>query len=454
MRAIDLRTEWTLCSRRVRCAPRQPEAVRMLLTLRTRGGFPEAGVVPAKKGEDRADRIARRHASKTAQCRPDTPRRILALCLGGIGDTVLAFSALRDLRQACPHDRLTALAMWPQSAELLTDLGIFDEVLCHNFQRDRSWRSLLFAWKLRMRHFDASLLAFPTNRFEYNVLSYLIGARRRVGHNYLLGGNVSGLRFLLTERVAQALDRHTIDENRALVSSFVGRSIETPADIRLGPLDPKYHTEAARLLSHLQRPLVGIHAGCSVYKGHAARRWPAQQFGKLCRQIIDQLDCQPVVFGMPDEFPLKLEVQRACPEVFMAHGDSIRLTAAMVARCSAFVSNDSSLAHIASALDVPVVMICGPTRPGMIEPRSRGSVVVASRLSCAPCFQVGRKPLKCTHRIYQACLKSITVEDVLAVLTGMVATRPSSTPRSQRRSIHLPILVPALPIGELTCSNR
>ena len=93
-------------------------------------------------------------------------RRILALCLGGIGDTVLAFAALRDLRRACPNDHITALAMWPQAAELLEDLGLFDVVLQHNFQTQPCRRSLWTALKQRHERYDASILAFPANRFK------------------------------------------------------------------------------------------------------------------------------------------------------------------------------------------------------------------------------------------------------------------------------------------------
>lgn len=410
----------------------------MQLTLRTSGGFAFRRPGVGRECEARPDGQTYNRPTATSESLSNHPRRILAMCLGGIGDTVLAFAALRDLRRLCPHDHLTALAMWPQSAELLSDLGIFDEVLCHNFQRDRLWRSLFYTLRLRLRHFDGSFLAFPSNRFEYNVLSFLIGGKRRLGHEYIQGGRIAGLRFLLSDRIVQRPDGHTVDENRALIRVLAGRPFDEPADIRLGPIDPRHHSEAGRLLGHLQRPLVGIHAGCSTYKGHAAKRWPAERFGELCRFIIDRLGFQPVVFGMPDEYSLKLEVQRSCPEVFMAHGDSIRLTAAMIARCSAFVSNDSSLAHLASALDVPVIMICGPTPASMVVPRSGKGTVVASKLPCAPCFQIGRKPLTCTHRIYQACLQSITVEEVFNAVTerlgrGEVRSNASSV-------VSLPVL--------------
>jgi len=340
-------------------------------------------------------------------------QRILALCLGGIGDTVLAFAALRDLRRACPRDHLTVLAMWPQAADLLRDLGLFDEVLQHNFQTEPKHRSGRVAWRLRRRRYDVGLLAFPTNRFEYNALTWLLGARRRLGHTYLRGSNVANLRFLLTERIEQQAGRHTVDENRALVARFTGRPPDEPADTRLGPLDPVYHRYAGRMLRHLGGPLLGLHPGCSCYKGLAAKRWPAERFGELCRRAHRELGLQPVVFGTPDEFELKLQVQAVYPPVFLAHGPSIRHTAALMARCAVLVSNDSALAHLASALEVPVVMPCGPTDPGEVGPYGHPERVLTAGLPCSPCFRVGRRPMRCTQPVPWACMERIAVERVL-----------------------------------------
>lgn len=371
-----------------------------------------------------------------------SPQRTLVLCLGGIGDTVLSFAGLRDLRAARPNDHLTALAMWPQSAELLEDLGIFDEVLCHNFQRAPLWKSLAAALRLRSRRFDASVLAFPANRFEYNALSRLLGAKRRWGHSYLRGGDLGNLRMLLTDKIDQVEGRHTIDENRALIAAFTGQTRAGPAEIRLGPLAPHYHDEAGRMLSHLQSPLLGIHAGSSSYKGLATKRWPVERFGELCREAHRALGLQPVVFGMPEEWKLKIHIQSQCPEVFFAHGDTIRHTAALIARCAAFVSNDSALAHVASALDVPVIMICGPTDWNEVRPYTADGIALSSATPCSPCFRVGRQPMRCTHAVHQACLKSVSVARVLAAVEQRVRwpMRSRSREIARQRDVSLAVI--------------
>lgn len=383
----------------------------------------------------------------SSRCRH--PRRILVLCLGGIGDTILAFAALRDLRRACPDDHITALAMWRQSADLLSDLGIFDEVLQHNFQNASAWQSLKFALRTRFNRFDVSLLAFPANRFEYNAVSYLLGSPRRFGHTYLRGGHHSELRFLLTDTVSQQAGRHTVDENRVLVASFTGIQANEEANIRLGPFDGSYVSDAERMLSHLPRPLIGLHPGSSRFKGLDTKRWPIERFGELCRRIQSVLGACPLVFGNPDEIDLKLEIQRLCPQIFFAHGPTIRHTAAIMERCAAFVSNDSALAHLASAVGLPVVMICGPTDPGEVKPYSANGRVLMSGIACSPCFRVGRQPMKCTNPVQQACLKAVEVDDVLKAVAECMArdtavsdkiAPPSRLVGSGGKSVRLPVL--------------
>lgn len=365
---------------------------------------------------------------RLAKLQHKDPRRILVLALGGIGDTVLAFAAFRDLRRACPNDHLTALAMWPQAAELLADLRLFDEVHQHNFQTDRLHRSLRQTWRLRRERFDVSLLAFPTNRFQYNLLAGMLGARERWGHRYLRGHDLTHLRFLLTHTISQQTGRHTADENRALVTAFTGHCPREPADTRLAALGREYRDEARRMLEHLTRPLVGVHPGCSSYKGLAAKRWPIERFGAFCSRVINELGCHPLVFGMPDEIGLKLALQQICPPVHFAHGPSIRHTAALIAECAAFVSNDSALAHLASAAGVPTFVICGPTDPGEVGPYGHPERTLSAGLSCSPCFRVGRQPMCCTNATPQACLRAIEVDAVVDAVRTVLpsAHRPAA----------------------------
>lgn len=353
---------------------------------------------------------ARQSANDPERGKGSSPRNVLVMCLGGIGDSVMSFAMLRQLRQRLPHARLTALAMWPQAADLIRDLGVFDEVLQHNFQTDRWWRSLAWLARLHFRRFDMSILAYPANRWEYNLASWIIHAGRRVGHSYLNGGGHGSLDWLLTDMVAQTPRTHNIDENLKLLSKVPAeRSLERPMppDISLGPLAPVFHEYAERVLVDIAGPYLGIHAGSSVAKNMSAKRWPAERFAELCRMAHEQLGLTPLLFGSQAEAEANKLIAAACPAARIMITPSIRHTAAIMQRCSVFVSNDSALAHIAAALDVPVVAVMGPTDPKTFGPYGKHGVAVTAGMACSPCYRPCRASLECRGNGPFECMSKV-----------------------------------------------
>ena len=76
----------------------------MLLTLRTHGGFPGAGVGPAKEAEARARRVARRHGSKTAHgILNQGQQTLIDQCRGcRLGDPLMHHRTVRTMRSIDP----------------------------------------------------------------------------------------------------------------------------------------------------------------------------------------------------------------------------------------------------------------------------------------------------------------------------------------------------------------
>ena len=72
---------------------------------------------------------------------------------------------------------------------------------------------------------------------------------------------------------------------------------------------------------------------------------------------------------------------------------------------------DSGAAHIAAAVNIPVIVIFGPTNDFLYKPIGKNVKVIHladSAVPCRPCFQV-----KCVNPIYKKCLEDVLVKNVM-----------------------------------------
>jgi len=88
------------------------------------------------------------------------------------------------------------------------------------------------------------------------------------------------------------------------------------------------------------------------------------------------------------------------------------------------ICNDSSLLHIADALDVPTIVLFGATAPAQVlAPASRCHVVQAPGvLPCRPCYR--HQPdfdWTCAHGY--ACMDGIRLQTVLAAAEAVLGRR-------------------------------
>lgn len=113
------------------------------------------------------------------------------------------------------------------------------------------------------------------------------------------------------------------------------------------------------------------------------------------------------------------------PEVLPLHNFDIRQLAAIMERCDLVLCPDSSILHLAGALDKPTVTLFGPT-----DPRARVNyypeaiaIWPGGRLSCSPCWYNSDA---CNNRC--VCWKQFDVEEV--ALTILAKLNNSALPFS------------------------
>jgi ADP-heptose:LPS heptosyltransferase len=121
------------------------------------------------------------------------------------------------------------------------------------------------------------------------------------------------------------------------------------------------------------------------------KRWPLERFIDVTAKIAETRGLVPILFGDRSEArdlaaiaeQLQLGGMRAV--AYAGDPESLPTVVALLARCSAFLGNDTGLAHLCAALGVPgTTMYGGGTWPSY-EPWAPGTVGVVSPLPCFGC---------------------------------------------------------------------
>ncbi|MDP4190372.1 MAG: glycosyltransferase family 9 protein [Bacteroidota bacterium] len=343
--------------------------------------------------------------------------KILIFALSGIGDALMFTPSIKLLRESYPDAQIDALCMFGGVRDIYKRNENLNNILYYNFMKEGAAKSLLYLLKLRGQY-DLSINVYPANRKEYNLFSFLVGAKKRAAVDYLRM-NGSNLSFLNNIRIKENDKLHNVEENLLLCKKITGKELNERPSLEF-PLISE-DIDAAKIFFSESRIaesdiVIGFHPGCATLKNHIKRRWEPEKFIELGRKLIKEYGAKVLIFGGPEESQLKNEVKTgiASDSAYVVETKDLAKSAAIMKRCNLFITNDSSLMHVASALRLNVIAIIGPTNTNYIHPWNTEHRIVSLNLECAPCFFYSPRPLIC-HRedVKFKCIKELSVEMVL-----------------------------------------
>jgi heptosyltransferase-2 len=342
--------------------------------------------------------------------------KILVIALSGIGDALMFTPALKLLRKDLPEAEMDALVMYFGAKEIYSQNTNLNKVIHFNFLEEGAIRSIKFLLQLRKKY-DASICVYPSNRKEYNIISFLIGARKRAGVVYLRKDK-SNVGYLNNIRVLENDNVHNVQTNYKLCGALIGKKFNEDLPLEF-PISGQEKESAENYLNEIgineTDLVIGFHPGCATLKNHIKRRWEPEKFAELGKILIDNHPARILIFGGPDEKNLKEKIFSliGSSKVNVVNAESLTQSTAIMKRCNVFVTNDSSQMHIAAALGLKVVAIIGPTNQNYIYPWKTEHQIVSLNLVCSPCFFYSPKPLICTRTdVKFKCIKELTVDMV------------------------------------------
>lgn len=288
-------------------------------------------------------------------------QRVLVVKLGDFAEFVLAFGAFSAIRRHHANAYITLLTT-PAFADIARRSGWFDEVWEDGEPR---WERVDRVFKLIFRLRRAGL------QRVYDLDSSQRTARYRVWMRELWGSAAEwshrGAGLLEKLRGSDGAPPHYVEE---LVAQLADVGIEELPTPDLSWLAADFGGRYGLLDGFV------IVAPGDVQEGGPAC-WPTARFIELTRRIAIE-GRRPVVVGSKSHARENQLIAAASPEAMdLTERTTLFDVAALAARASVAVGNDSGIMHLISAVGCPSVVLTSPaSNPGRYGPRGRYVVVV------------------------------------------------------------------------------
>jgi heptosyltransferase-2 len=353
--------------------------------------------------------------------------KILVISLAGIGDTLFATPLIHELRANFPTAGLDAFVLWPGSKNLLEGNPHLNAIHQKNLILVSKADSLRFLWQLRKQQYDISINTHPQSRVHYRAVARLINARVRISHEYDNAGGWD--RLLVNRTLQQDYGRHAVENNLALLEVLGARRL-LPCheyEVFLSSADLKWAEEFIARHKWSGRRRLGIHVGSGGTKNLPLRRWPLDHYLGLLealRQAHPELGV--LLFGGPEEEKehQTLQAQANPDQVLIAQTTHLRQAAALLKQCELFLSVDTALMHLATAMKVPkLVVIETPTWNRPIEPYSHPFTLIHNPAVAGrnlDYYRYDGRGIRGSPAELLRCMTSVTVDSVFQTLHQML----------------------------------
>lgn len=343
-------------------------------------------------------------------------KKILLVKFFGFGNIMMVSPAFRQLKQRFPDAELVFLTLKGnrklleayKSISRIIDIDISNPLLL-------PFGVLSAIWRLRKEGIDIAI-DFEQYSRTSAILSFLSG--RKIGVGFDIPGNP---RCLLYDETVPCSD------NDHILTQFQKLLGKTGVELGKVTLEKIEHSAAdervvEEMLEGINKKLIVLHVGNGP--NAPEKRWEIKKFAELAERLARR-GLQIAVIGSGQD---RREVSAFSALVagkikyldFLEKLSIPQLTYLMT-KASAYVSADTGPAHLAAAMEVPAVILYGPSSPKAYGAWGNNVHYMYKSLWCSPCgTNKNSHDYKCINKEYQKCMKDISVEEVEGKLTEIM----------------------------------
>ncbi|MBY0404740.1 MAG: glycosyltransferase family 9 protein [Cyanobacteria bacterium] len=401
-----------------------------------------------------------------------TSLKILISRLSAHGDVIQTLPLLSQIKQHFPDSHIgwiVEASAYPllKNHPLIDTLHVFEKKeLLQLFKNPLTWGKAIqkltyFIRELRKPHYQ---IGFDVQGLlKSSLLLYLSGTPRRIG--YLKTRECGDIFY--TETLPHHDLKNPLIPTVALFSEFLNTlptahpplafSRENFIDpnthgvfqFQLPEVSPSQKEEVAQLFNSMPpntSPWVIAIAPATLW---TSKHWPVAYWQKVVHHILNMPEpIQLVVLGSPQDEALchailqkfatetslvlneaeNLDPPKVSPPLNLCGKTSLTDLYEVFKRVHIFIGPDSAPLHIANAVGNSLILgLYGPTSPRRTGPIGPQHKTLSTQFSCQPCFKK-KCPLQNEP---EACMKGISPQEVIDVITEWVKLLPSRFPRMQ-----------------------
>lgn len=296
------------------------------------------------------------------------------LAASGIGDSIMATPFLKAIKKCRPSLKVILVSS-DRTYEVFKNNPYIDELISYKYRIFPLIKLLFLVYR---RKIDFFFGVQPSNTIYHALIAGFSEAAVRLKHTKdYLKYPVGDFSFVFNVIVPSSTDRHRVELNLDFLR-FLGE------DIPENSFFPQFFVskKAGKKVDFLfqknginnSRDFITIHPG----SGRNEKIWSGENFA-IVANYLNKEKFMVFFVGGKNEYTLCENIVKKIDggTVFNFAGMlTLEETAAVLKKSNFLISNDSGIMHLASAVNIPVIALFGPTNSNHIGPYSKKAVVL------------------------------------------------------------------------------
>jgi heptosyltransferase-2/heptosyltransferase-3 len=253
------------------------------------------------------------------------------------------------------------------------------------------------------------------------MLTRVSGARHRVGYRSYRYNRLYNHAAPPSNGLWGRSETHSVEQQLAL-AGWTGIPVSDRLETRLAVTERATASITARLQSagvDEQTPFALIHPAAAF----ESKQWAAENFARVAEELARRGLRAVAVAGKNETRTLSALSSHSSAQTVPFTDLSLPEVTALAARARLFIGNDSGIAHIATAVRTPSVVIFGSSNVAHWRPwKNPYSEVVREQLPCQPC-----PGYTCSEFDEPQCIRRVTVERVVHAIERVMKSSSQSS---------------------------